>query len=188
MINTTVTTVYVSDDGEEIEIPFTPCDHLYGLPNDGVVNDKDEILFAVEGFSFDSFEDIMDDENVVIKNFSLDRNFSEDDFKDFTNEMTSKDYVVYPVGKYDHGYVQYSIHTHARTDWDYGLVGLIAVNKSIDDTSQVAINYLDYYTEWANGNIYTVVRVPKDKPDNYDCVGGFLGSDDTVHAVLNGDF
>ena len=188
MIKTTVTTVYVSDDGEEIEIPFTPCDHLYGLPNDGVVNDKDEIRFAVEGFSFDSFEDIVGDHNIVIKNFSLDRNFSEDDFEDFTNEMLSKGYIVYGVGKYNHGYVQYSIHTHARKDWDYGLAGLIAVNKNIDDTMQAAINYLEYYTEWANGNIYTIVRVPKDNPDNYDCVGGFLGSDDTVDAVLNGDF
>jgi len=182
MIKTTVETVYISDDGEQIKIPFTPCDHLHGLPNDGVVNDDNEIRFAVLDEVCCSFEDIFGDENIVFLN-----NFTTG-FDNFRDEMTAKGYDIYRVGKYEHGYVQYSLYSEFRTDWDYGLAGLIAVNKEIQDTLESATIYLDYYTDWANGNVYSVVAVSKDDPDDYDCIGGFIGSSDTVNAVLSGDY
>lgn len=188
-ITTTTTITYTHEDGWSIELPMTPCDHFYGLPKDGVVVDEDEVRFLVndESAAWNTFEDLYGETpHIVFKDFSH-RRMTTEEFDDAFAELDG--YTVYLVGKYEHGLVSYALHHKAAypdMKWDYGIAGVIGV-KDVDDTEDAARAYLEDYTAWCNGSVYTVICVPRDNPDEWSSCGGFLG-DHAIDAVKEGGF
>lgn len=96
---------------------------------------------------------------------------------------------VFPVGVYEHGLISYSLageSIHSGDQWDYCIGACIAVPKDFADPKEAARGILDEYTSWCNGSVYLLVEVPLDDPDNYDVVGGFIGSKHAEEAVKEG--
>ena len=121
------------------------------------------------------------------------------------NRLSKEIAVCYPVYRYEHGSVSYDTFTRCR--WDSGLVGIMYATKEkikecygvkrmsksvIEKASKNLFGELKTYTEWANGEVYTV-SVYDSKLDyiNKNCserVGGYYMSDYEDLEWLSGDF
>jgi hypothetical protein len=196
------TITYTHEDGWSIELPEVPLDHLPGryfvLPNDGVVVDDNEVRFIVDDdrMGYDNFDDFYgNDQFIEFRDFSIQGMMGQAEFIDAFNDLNERGYKVFLVGKYEHGLVSYSLHheaAHPDMRWDYGIVGLIGVTQdefiaSVESPEESARNYLKDYTDWCNGFIYSVVTVPRDRPEEYERCGGFFG-ESAIDAVLLGQF
>ena len=98
--------------------------------------------------------------------------------------------TVFPVGVYEHGAIQYSLageSMHSNDPWDYCVGACIAIPNDFTDPKEAARAILKEYTAWCNGEVYLIVTVPIDNPDDYDVCGGFIG-DYAEEALKSGDF
>lgn len=193
----THTITYKHEDGWSIELPEAPLDFFHQLPADGVVVDDDEVRYIIQddtmGYAdFNEFYGELD--GLTFKDFSLERTATADDFNDLIETLTNEGYEVFPVGKYEHGLVSYSLHHKAAypdMQWDYGIAGVIGVKDKefLDSPENVATTYLKAYTDWCNGSIYAVVTVPRDPDRQWDywACGGFLESG-AVEGALRGAY
>lgn len=83
-----------------------------------------------------------------------------------------------------------------RAGWDDRPSGVIAIHPEITNPLKAAVSSMNTYTAWANGEVYTIVREEYEflAPHNqivhldYDCVGGYFGSEDTEAAIKDGAF
>lgn len=186
------TVTYTHEEGWSIELPEAPLNHFHELPTDGVVVNDNEVLFIVhdDNMGYESFNDFYGDTDfIVFKDFSHDRNVTAEDVGETIQNLHDEGYNVYPVGKYEHGLVEYSIHgesIYSDMRWDYGIAGVIGV-KDLDEPMHNAALFLKAYTDWCNGSIYAIVTVPRDRPEDYWVCGGFLG-ESAVDAVLSGGY
>jgi hypothetical protein len=186
------TITYTHEEGWSIELPEAPLDYFHELPTDGVVVDGNEVRFIVhdDTLGYESFDDLYGDtEYIVFKDFSHKRNATAEMMNETIQNLRDEGYNVYPVGKYEHGMVDYSIHgetTYPDMRWDYGIAGVIGV-KGLDEPMHNAALYLKAYTDWCNGSVYAVVTVHRDRPGEYEACGGFIG-DSAMDAVLTGGF
>lgn len=117
-------------------------------------------------------------------------NNSYDFFEDIKKRMDKLGYILYPVSKYDHSLVQYSVGV--RNGWDSGTVGVIfAEKKKICEwfnvkkvTQKVRENViqnfeseLEVYTDYANGDGMDSVEIEKFSGDQVESCGGYYKYD-----------
>lgn len=106
--------------------------------------------------------------------------------------MNTKGYIVLPVYKYEHSGVIYKadMSNPFSCSFDSGLVGIIyttkeavkkmysvnKISKEIEDKIyKLMQSEVDYYSEWANGNVYYYRLLDKDTHEEIDSCGGFIG-------------
>ena len=126
-------------------------------------------------------------------------NNSYDFFEDIKKRMDKLGYILYPVSKYDHSLVQYSVGV--RNGWDSGTVGVIfAEKKKICEwfnvkkvTQKVRENViqnfeseLEVYTDYANGTGMDCVGIEKFSGEYIESCGGYYKYDhETIEQCFN---
>jgi hypothetical protein len=109
---------------------------------------------------------------------------------------------VFLVERYEHGAVVYGLGGESSAvdrQWDVAPAGLIGLPADFADPEGAARGYLNEYTSWCNGVVYLLVRETYVVTTNvqgarmvehvdYDCVGGFIGTEWAKQALKNGEF
>lgn len=75
---------------------------------------------------------------------------------------------------------------HYRAGWDDRPSGVIALHPDITNPLETAIDTMNTYTAWVNGEVYTLVREEYDAEGvhvDYESVGGYFGSEDAGAAI-----
>jgi hypothetical protein len=173
---------------DPINLPFMPL-NFHGLPEDGVIYDDayEEIIFLThdEGEFY-----VFDDDDEFIKFMPSDA--GQTSLTNFSNEMTTANYKVFTVGKHEHGNVIYTLHNPQHqsdaSSWDYGFGGYLAVSRDVPNMEDAAAGYLKTYTDYVNGEVYNIVCVPLNSPDEWNSCGGFIGLDHAIECIKNKDF
>jgi len=171
---------------DPINLPFMPL-NFHGLPEDGVIYDyvNEEIIFLTHD-EFYVFDD--DDEFIIF----MPSDAGQTSLTNFSNEMTTANYKVFTVGKHEHGNVIYTLHNPQHqsdaSSWDYGFGGYLAVSQEISNMEDAAAGYLKMYTDYVNGEVYNIVCVPLNSPDEWSSYGGFIGLDHAIECINNKDF
>ena len=99
--------------------------------------------------------------------------------------------TVFPVGVYEHSAIRYSLageSIHSSDPWDYCVGACIAIPDDYTDPEHAARSLLETYTSWCNGDVYMIVEVDIDDPDNYATVGGVIGMTAAEEDVKSGIF
>ena len=120
-------------------------------------------------------------------------------FEDITKRLDKLGYILYPVSKYEHSDVIYSIGV--SRGWDSGVVGVIfAEKKKICEwfntkkvtqkiREKVIQNFeseLEIYTDYANGYGMHSVEIEKLSGDQVEIVGGYYKPDhETIEQCFN---
>lgn len=181
MITTTTTTNYTNDEyGISVELPYAPCDSEVHVSNDG----KELTFLLHDEFShWDEYEW----GDTIFVDFSNNRSISPDEFL----EEHSTGYNIYPVGKYEHGMVHYSIagsRWYPDMNFDYGVCAYIAIPEDYQNQTEFANSLLDEYSSWCNGEVYCIVHLDIDNPDDFDIYGGFIGYDHATETAKAGGY
>ena len=113
-----------------------------------------------------------------------------DFFEDISKRMDKLGYILYPVSKYDHGLVEYSLGI--SSGWDTGTVGVIFAEKkkicnwfNVKKVTQkvrekVVQNFeseLEIYTDYANGYGMYCVEIEEFSGEPVEICGGYYKYD-----------
>ena len=172
-----------------VPLPFMPLDY-FGLPKDGVVLCDETLVFLTHDENY-----VFEEPDEFIKFMPSNRPtsfYARGQIENFGDEMTAAGFKVFTVGKHEHGNVVYTLHNPEHqsdaSSWDYGFGGYLAVSQDIPNMEDAAAEYLKMYTDYVNGEVYTIVSVPLDSPDDWYSCGGFIGLDHTIECILSKDF
>jgi hypothetical protein len=99
--------------------------------------------------------------------------------------------TVFPVGAYEHGLISYTVHgqrVYPDMQWDYGVVGAIAMPEDYPEPLEAAQAILEEYSNWCNGSVYGIVTFENVDGtwEDTDSVWGFIGSKYTQEVVSSG--
>ena len=113
-----------------------------------------------------------------------------DFFEDITKRLDKLGYILYPVSKYEHGLVEYSVGV--ENGWDSGTVGVIFAekkkiynwfgvkklnNKIRDNVMEQFESELEVYMDYANGDGMESVEIEKFSGDQVESCGGYYKYD-----------
>lgn len=105
-------------------------------------------------------------------------------FEDICDKFDKKGYILYPVSRYEHGMVRYYIGD--SEGWDTGVVGVIfaekekiykefgvkKISKKIrEKVEKVFEDELKEYTDYANGDVYSITVEDFDGKELESCGG-----------------
>lgn len=180
----TVHAHYIEIDGVEYETTFPA--HEYIDPKVEVEDGKTFITYATLD-DYWPWNPIEDDEFIEFEEF--DNSWDRDAWAKGWQEAG---WTVFFVNHYEHSLSRYSViedMTLYRAGWDDRPSGVIALHPDITNPLETAIDTMNTYTAWVNGEVYTLVREEYDAEGvrvDYDSVGGYFGSEHAGAAIKIG--
>ena len=122
-----------------------------------------------------------------------------DFFEDISKRMDKLGYILYPVSKYDHGLVEYSLGI--SSGWDTGTVGVIFTEKkkicnwfntkkvTQKVREKVVQNFeseIEIYTDYANGYGMYCVEIEEFSGEQVEnCAGYYKPDHETIEQCFN---
>jgi hypothetical protein len=187
-VTTTEITLDYGDEYEDVVVPITPADWI-----DPWVNEEGtRLIYAAHD---DCPMDYEFPEGVeFIQSNSRNMNYESDVEGWLERVNNDPGLVVFPVGVYEHGLVQYSLageSMHSGDQWDYVVGACIAIPTDYTDPESAARNILAEYTAYCNGDAYVIVSMERENADaewsdDYEVIGGYFGSDSTQELINTG--